>query len=178
MEAAFVGLPGDGAQIELFEYRGIERHSATAREEDPAASRLVLRVVDPEGVRERLGGDRDPQGRPRVLPRTDIRWCSSQADDPHLELGQLGVEDDSRDALMQAEDGLSLAVRPGRTMGGWVAVLGCAAASGRGRRRRSQPPGWQRAGAVLPGDPGMVFTATPAQRSTRPAFPRFLVLIT
>lgn len=66
MEAAFVGLRDD-AQIELFEYRGIERHPATARQQDPAASRLVLLVDNAEATRARLGGDHDAHGRPRIF---------------------------------------------------------------------------------------------------------------
>jgi lactoylglutathione lyase len=66
MEAVFVSLPRDRTPIELFEYRGIERHPATARDEDPASSRLALRVADPEALRERIGGDHDRHGTPRV----------------------------------------------------------------------------------------------------------------
>lgn len=65
VHAAFVGLD-DEVSIEIFEYRGIERHSAVARAVDPASSRLALRVPNPEELRERLGGDHDPLGNVRV----------------------------------------------------------------------------------------------------------------
>ncbi|MEU1956690.1 VOC family protein [Nocardia rhamnosiphila] len=69
VEAAFVGL-ADAVAIEIFEYRGIERHSALARAADPASSRLALRVADPDGLCERLGGYRDASGVPRVTDPT------------------------------------------------------------------------------------------------------------
>lgn len=50
--AAFVALD-ESAQLEIFEYRGIERHSALARAVDPGSSRLALQVSD----RTRLLGE-------------------------------------------------------------------------------------------------------------------------
>lgn len=81
LDAVFLDLPGAPSTVELFEYRGIERHPATARDEDPASSRLALRVPDPEAVAERVGGAgaagaaggdgtvrvRDPDGYPVLL---------------------------------------------------------------------------------------------------------------
>lgn len=74
VEAAFVAL-GDTVQLELFEYRGIERHSALSRAVDPGSSRLVLEVSDPVGLSDHLGGERaadriqvsDPTGYPILL---------------------------------------------------------------------------------------------------------------
>lgn len=67
MEAVFLDLPGAPSAVELFEYRGIERHSATARDEDPAASRLALRTDDPAAAADRIGGGTpEPRGAVRV----------------------------------------------------------------------------------------------------------------
>ncbi|WP_280216718.1 VOC family protein [Nocardia neocaledoniensis] len=69
VEAAFVGL-GDAVAIEIFEYQGIERHSALAREVDPGSSRLALRVAEPDVLCERLGGFREASGFARVTDPT------------------------------------------------------------------------------------------------------------
>ncbi|MEV5848557.1 VOC family protein [Streptomyces sp. NPDC051985] len=79
LDGAFVSLPGDHMSVEIFEYRGIEQHPTTARYEDPAASRLALRVPDPEGLCERLGGDRDRNGVPRVRTPDGYPVLLSQA---------------------------------------------------------------------------------------------------
>lgn len=77
MEAVFLDLPGAPSVVELFEYRGIERHWATARDQDPAASRLALRTGSPGAAAERVGGGspcpgggvrvHDPDGYPVLL---------------------------------------------------------------------------------------------------------------
>lgn len=74
VEAAFVALD-EVVQLELFEYRGIERHSALARAVDPGSSRLALKVSDPTALRDHIGGENeaeniqvcDPTGYPILL---------------------------------------------------------------------------------------------------------------
>ena len=46
--AVFLAVPGNEVELELFEYRGIERHSASARPCDPGAGHLCLFVDDLE----------------------------------------------------------------------------------------------------------------------------------
>lgn len=58
VEAAFVALDAE-VQLEIFEYRGIERHSALARAVDPGSSRLVLQVSDLDALTARVGGEHD-----------------------------------------------------------------------------------------------------------------------
>lgn len=71
--AAFVALD-ESVQLELFEYRGIERHSALARAVDPGSSRLVLQLSDDDPLLKSLGDTAgtdaqvsDPTGYPIVL---------------------------------------------------------------------------------------------------------------
>ena len=52
--AVFLKVPGSDARIELFEYRGIERHSASARPCDFGAGHFCLYVDDLEAVHDNL----------------------------------------------------------------------------------------------------------------------------
>ena len=55
MRIVYLRLPGSGATfIELLEYRGLERHPASARPQDPGAGHLCLFVDDVEEMHDRL----------------------------------------------------------------------------------------------------------------------------
>lgn len=54
MLVVFLEVPGSDAKIELFEYRGIERHPASARPCDYGAGHLCLFVDDLEVIHARL----------------------------------------------------------------------------------------------------------------------------
>ena len=54
MLVVFLTVPGSEAKIELFEYRGIERHSASARPCDYGAGHLCLFVDDLDPIHARL----------------------------------------------------------------------------------------------------------------------------
>lgn len=52
----FLGIPGSDAVIELFEFRGIERHGASARPQDPGAGHFCLFVDDAQALWQHLAG--------------------------------------------------------------------------------------------------------------------------
>lgn len=54
MLVVFLTVPNSEAKIELFEYRGIERHSASARPCDYGAGHFCLYVDDLDSIHERL----------------------------------------------------------------------------------------------------------------------------
>jgi lactoylglutathione lyase len=68
LTATFLAIPG-GAQIELFEYRGLERHSASCRPCDYGAGHICLFVEDLDGLYGRLVAD-GYSARSRVVPIT------------------------------------------------------------------------------------------------------------
>jgi catechol 2,3-dioxygenase-like lactoylglutathione lyase family enzyme len=65
-DLALVGLPTADTIIELIEYRGPARYPAAAREVDPGASRIVLRVDDPDELGARYGGRYGDDGEVRI----------------------------------------------------------------------------------------------------------------
>lgn len=77
--AAFVALD-ESVQLEIFEYRGIERHSALARAVDPGTSRLALQVSTDDRLLGELAADpgqiSDPTGYP-ILVLSDSAPTSS-----------------------------------------------------------------------------------------------------
>jgi lactoylglutathione lyase len=54
VRVAFLAVPGSDAVIEIFEFRGIERHGASARPQDPGAGHFCLYVDDAESLWKRL----------------------------------------------------------------------------------------------------------------------------
>ena len=50
----YLRIPSSAAMLELMEFRGIERHPASARPCDPAASHISLFVADLEALHRRL----------------------------------------------------------------------------------------------------------------------------
>jgi lactoylglutathione lyase len=54
IDAVFLRVPGSDAQVELFEYRGVERHSASCRPCDHGAGHFCLYVEDLEALAARL----------------------------------------------------------------------------------------------------------------------------
>lgn len=54
LAAAFLRVPGSDVQIELFEYRGIERHPASCRPCDWGAGHICLYVRDLDALHARL----------------------------------------------------------------------------------------------------------------------------
>lgn len=56
VQVAFLRIPGTAAQIELFEFEGVERHGASARPCDFGAGHFCLYVDDAEAVLDRVRG--------------------------------------------------------------------------------------------------------------------------
>jgi lactoylglutathione lyase len=54
VKIAFLRIPGSDALIELFEFAGVERHSASARPCDYGAGHFCLYVDDAEAALERI----------------------------------------------------------------------------------------------------------------------------
>lgn len=52
--AVFLGIPNTDSQIELFEYKGLERHSASSRPCDYGAGHFCLLVDDVDAVHRRI----------------------------------------------------------------------------------------------------------------------------
>ena len=54
IEAVFLTVPGSDARLELFEYRGVERHSGSCRPCDHGAGHVCLYVDDLDALHDRL----------------------------------------------------------------------------------------------------------------------------
>lgn len=54
VQVAFLRIPGTAAQIELFEFEGVERHGASARPCDFGSGHFCLYVDDAEAMLERV----------------------------------------------------------------------------------------------------------------------------
>jgi catechol 2,3-dioxygenase-like lactoylglutathione lyase family enzyme len=54
VRVVFLGVPGSDAVVELFEFTGIERHSASARPVDYGAGHFCLYTDDAEGLHARM----------------------------------------------------------------------------------------------------------------------------
>lgn len=69
-EVAFVGIPGSDTVLELTQFDGVERHSASARPCDSAHGHVCLYVDDLTATHERLAslGFRSRAGEPLEIP--------------------------------------------------------------------------------------------------------------
>jgi lactoylglutathione lyase len=56
VRVVFMRIPGSDVMLELFEFEGVERHSASARPSDFGAGHLCLYVDDAEAVHARMTG--------------------------------------------------------------------------------------------------------------------------
>jgi lactoylglutathione lyase len=106
VRVVFLRVPGSDAMVELFEFIGLERHSASARPCDYGAGHMCLFVDDAEGVHRRMQdlGFRSRSG--EVVPITAGPHAGAHAvylidpDGYHVELyQQAAAPDDIRQRL-------------------------------------------------------------------------------
>lgn len=94
VKVAFLGVPGSDAQVELFEFEGIERHGASARPCDPGTGHFCVYVDDADAVWERLraGGFGARSDGPVPIPKGPHKGAKAiytiDPDGYHVELYQ------------------------------------------------------------------------------------------